>query len=161
MRNFGRHPLRLLNYCPSPAQLMALTVQLLKLVSLTLSIPVEGRRITFVQVIRRVSAFFRLLADVPSVPLKELRVECYGSSIWSLNTVLSQEGARDACLQLEQILLEFSRCELKFSIAGHRRHPQAVKEHLQVQGLEERFPTLWKQGKIKVERPQGKLSSTA
>ncbi|KAM5537633.1 hypothetical protein V8D89_008711 [Ganoderma adspersum] len=141
-------------------QLLALAAQLSKLGSLTMSIPVEGRRETFVQVIRRVSTFFKLLADVPSVPLKELRVECYGSSIWSLNTALSQEGARDACLQLEQILLAFSRCELKFSIAVHSRHPQPIKELLRVQALEGQFPTLWRQGKVKVEWSRGMLSST-
>ncbi|PIL23312.1 transporter [Ganoderma sinense ZZ0214-1] len=141
-------------------QLRGLALQMPKLNSLTLSIPVEGRRETFVQVIGQISTFLRLLAGVTSVPLKELRVECYGSSMWSLNTVLSQEGARNACLELERILLAFSRCELKFSIAGHSRNLQPLKGHLGIPALEGRFPTLCSQGKVKVELSQGKLFST-
>lgn len=120
----------------------------------------EGRKDTFIQIVGRMSTFFRSLADVGSVRLKELRIECYGSSIWALNNVLAQEGAQEACLQLERILLAFPRSELRFSIAGRSQGPQPAGEHLRVPMLEGRFPTLWNQGKVKVERPPRKWLST-
>ena len=59
-----------------------------KLNLLTLSIPVEGRKETFVQVMGRITTLLRLLASATSMPMKELRVECYGSSTSGIRPVL-------------------------------------------------------------------------
>ncbi|TBU37482.1 hypothetical protein BD309DRAFT_876358 [Dichomitus squalens] len=131
--------------------------QLSKLDTLTLSMPVEGRKLAFTQAISRIASFFKLLSDAGTVRLQELRVHCYGSSFSALAAILAQEGTLEACKQLEQVLLAFPRHALKFSLAGGGRQSRSFKEDLKNSKLRDCFPTLWPLGQVKVELPSSKL----
>ncbi|TBU34204.1 hypothetical protein BD311DRAFT_793898 [Dichomitus squalens] len=110
-------------------KLLALGGQLSKLDTLTLSMPVEGRKLAFTQAISRIASFFKLLSDAGT------------------------EGTLEACKQLEQVLLAFPRHALKFSLAGGGRQSRSFKEDLKNSKLRDCFPTLWPLGQVKVELP--------
>ncbi|TBU59440.1 hypothetical protein BD310DRAFT_817397 [Dichomitus squalens] len=130
--------------------------QLSNLNTLTLCMPVEGRRVAFLQAISRIASFFKLLSGVGTVRLQELRVHCYGSSFSALAAILAQEGTLEACKQLEQVLLAFPRHALKFSLAESGRRSRSFQEDPKNSELKEHFPTLWSQGKVTVELPMRK-----
>ncbi|TBU34203.1 hypothetical protein BD311DRAFT_346721 [Dichomitus squalens] len=137
-------------------QLLVLGGQLSNLNTLTLCMPVEGRRVAFLQAISRIASFFKLLSGVGTVRLQELRVHCYGSSFSALAAILAQEGTLEACKQLEQVLLAFPRHALKFSLAESGRRSRSFQEDPKNSELKEHFPTLWSQGKVTVELPMRK-----
>ena len=149
-----RHSLTSLANCVE--QLLALSGKLSRLHTLTLSMPVEGRRLSFLQAISRIATFFKFLSSIGTVPLQELRVECYGSSFSALANILEQEGTLDACKQLEEVLLAFPRHALKFCLAGNGRHSTSFRKDMRNTVLRDRFPRLWVRERVEVELPLSK-----
>ncbi|TBU22516.1 hypothetical protein BD311DRAFT_675869 [Dichomitus squalens] len=129
-----------------------LAEQLSQLDSLTLSMPVDPHLETFVRSVWGIAAFFKYLSTM--LPLQEIRVECYGSSFWALDAMLSQQGTSEACQQLEQVLLAVPRHSMQFRIVGGGRGSKPLKGNLRNMALKKRFRTLWKKGAIRVELPR-------
>ncbi|TBU37478.1 quinon protein alcohol dehydrogenase-like superfamily [Dichomitus squalens] len=114
--------------------------------------PVDPHLETFVRSVWGIAAFFKYLSTM--LPLQEIRVECYGSSFWALDAMLSQQGTSEACQQLEQVLLAVPRHSMQFRIVGGGRGSKPLKGNLRNMALKKRFRTLWKKGAIRVELPR-------